>query len=175
MEQLAKFDSLTGLVNRGETVARFEAALDNPRSPGAYLGVLFCDVDDFKKINDTWGHGVGDAVLVTLAARIRECLRDGDTVGRAGGDEMLVLLPGVHNLDEVTQIAKKVHCRATEPIHHCGKTIEATISVGVTQAVPGESVQTVTARADAAMYQAKQAGRNIIVTLAPPTTARPRY
>ena len=168
MERLAKFDSLTGLVNRAEAVARFESALKNPRYPGPHLGVLFCDVDHFKNFNDRLGHACGDAVLVTLAARIRECLRDGDTVGRTGGDEMLVLLPGMHNLDGVTQIAKKVRCRAAEPIHHCGETLKATLSIGATLAVAGESIAAVTARADAAMYEAKQAGRNTTVTVSAP-------
>ena len=167
VERLAKFDAVTGLVNRAETIARFEAALQNPRNPGPHLGVLFCDVDCFKEVNDTFGHAVGDVALLTLATRIRECLRQGDTVGRTGGDEILVLLPGIHNLDEVTQIANKIRCRAAEPIRNSGNTIHVTLSIGATRAVPGESVQTVTARADAAMYQAKQAGRNTVVTLGP--------
>lgn len=165
MERLAKFDVLTGLVNRAEAVARFEAALRNPRSPGSHLGVLFCDIDHFKDINDTYGHAVGDLVLTTLAARVRQCLRDGDTVGRTGGDEMLVLLPGIHNMDEVAWIATKVHCQAGEPIHQGKMSIKATLSIGATLAVAGESVAEITARADAAMYKAKQAGRNTTVTL----------
>lgn len=168
MERLAKFDALTGLVNRAEAVARLEAALVRPRAPGPNLGVLFCDIDHFKAINDTFGHAGGDAVLATVAARVRECLRAGDTVGRTGGDEMLVLLPGVHNLDELTRIAKKVHYRTNEPIHHSGRSIRVTLSIGATIAVAGESATAVTARADAAMYQAKQAGRNTTVTLSAP-------
>lgn len=162
---MARVDTLTGLANRAEAIARFEAALQKPRSPGAYLGVLFCDIDHFKIVIDTWGHVVGDVVLATLAARARDCIREGDTVGRVGGDEMLVLLPGLHSLGEVVNIAEKIRCRAADPIHCAGTTIIATLSIGATIANPGESVATVTARADAAMYQAKQAGRNHVASI----------
>ncbi|MGB0972063.1 MAG: diguanylate cyclase domain-containing protein [Mycobacterium sp.] len=81
-EQMAKFDAVTGLANHAEAMARFESALSNPRCPGAALGVLFCDIDHFKGVNDRWGHSVGDAVLATVAERIRECVRREDTVGR---------------------------------------------------------------------------------------------
>lgn len=162
LERLARFDALTGLVNRAEAIARLEAALERPRNPGMYLGVLFCDIDYFKNVNDTWGHAAGDFVLTTVAARIRECLRDGDTVGRTGGDEILVLLPGLNTLDEALRVADKVRCRASDPIFYGGTTIRVTLSVGCTVASPGESAKSVTARADAAMYRAKEAGRNTI-------------
>ncbi|MGB0961708.1 MAG: diguanylate cyclase domain-containing protein [Mycobacterium sp.] len=162
LERLALVDTLTGLLNHAETMARLESALTNPRAPGAHLGVLFCDADRFKAINDDWGHTVGDVVLSTMAERIRGCLRDGDTVGRVGGDEMLVLLPGLHSLDEAIQIADKVRCRVAEPTHSRGRTIHATVSIGATLALPGESVDAMTARADAAMYRAKRAGRNTV-------------
>ncbi|MGD1254500.1 diguanylate cyclase domain-containing protein [Mycobacterium seoulense] len=163
LERLARFDTLTGLVNRAEAIGRLASALEQPLAAGTYVGVLFCDVDHFKEINDTWGHGIGDFVLATLAARIRGSVRRGDTVGRTGGDEMLVLLPGVRSIDELTQIAEKIRCRAAEPIHVSGKTFSATLSIGATLALPGDSVDTVTARADAAMYQAKFGDRNTVV------------
>ncbi len=127
--------------------------------------MLFCDTDQFKAINDTWGHTVGDVVLSTVAGRIRDCVRDGDTVGRVGGDEMLVLLPGVHSIDEVVLIAEKICCRAAEPIHHLGQTIYTTLSIGATLAARGESVSAVTTRADAAMYKAKRAGRDTVTSI----------
>ncbi len=165
LDRLARFDTLTGLPNRAEVIGRLESALEQPRSPGSDLGILFCDVDHFKTINDTLGHAAGDVVLATLAARISESIRQGDTVGRMGGDEMVVLLPGVHSLDEAALIAEKIRCRAAEPIHHDGRTIEATLSIGVTVSVPGESATAVTARADEAMYRAKQARRNTVVRI----------
>ncbi len=165
LQRLARFDTLTGLVNRGETIARLQAALVDSRNPGVHLGLLFCDVDQFKAINDTWGHAAGDIVLATMADRIRSCVREGDTVGRTGGDEMLVLLPGVHSLDEVGDIAEKIRRHAAEPIHHAGQIIEATLSIGASISAPGESADTVTARADTAMYQAKQTGRNTVTRI----------
>jgi diguanylate cyclase (GGDEF)-like protein/PAS domain S-box-containing protein len=165
LERLAHFDALTGLANRAEAIARLDVALTNPRNPGPHLGLLFCDIDHFKTINDTWGHAAGDDVLTTLAQRIRDCVRQGDTVGRTGGDEMLVLLPGLDSLDQAAQIAEKIRRRAGEPIRHGAQTIHATLSIGATLAVPGESVTTITARADAAMYDAKRAGRNTVTRI----------
>jgi diguanylate cyclase (GGDEF)-like protein/PAS domain S-box-containing protein len=163
LERLARFDTLTGMANRAEAIARLECALDSERAGGSCLGILFCDIDDFKAINDTWGHAVGDAVLTTVAGRIAECVRAADTVGRTGGDEILVLLADIHSLDEAVAIAEKIRCRAAEPIHHGAQTIRTTVSVGATLAVPGESVTAAMARADQAMYRAKRAGRNTVV------------
>ncbi len=95
LERMSRKDTLTGLVNRAEALARLDSALNGRRSPGTELGVLFCDVDKFKRINDTWGHDAGDAVLGALADRISQCVRHDDTVGRIGSDEFLVLLPGL--------------------------------------------------------------------------------
>jgi len=166
LEQMARFDALTGLVNRTEIVARLRAALKDRRNPGLHLGVLFCDIDHFKEINDTWGHSVGDLVLTAVADRIGECVREVDTVGRMGGDEILVLLPGLHSLNEAAQIAEKIRCRAAEPIHRAGHVIHATLSIGAALAAPGESVSAITARADIAMYEAKRMGRNTVIQIA---------
>ncbi|OBI02868.1 diguanylate cyclase [Mycobacterium sp. E2462] len=162
LERLARFDTLTGLVNRAEALRRLDVALAPPQPFGTCVGVLFCDVDRFKQINDTWGHGIGDAVLATLAARIRGSVRKGDTVGRTGGDEMLVLLPGVEKLEEVTRIAEKIRDRAAEPIILSGNEIRATLSIGATLAGSGEAVDAIMARADAAMYRAKSGHCNAI-------------
>lgn len=162
LEQLARFDALTGLANRAEALGRLAAALEESQPAGSSVGVLYCDIDHFKEINDTWGHGIGDVVLATLATRIQKSVRRGDTVGRTGGDEILVLLPGVRSIDELTRIAEKIRCRAAEPIHASGKTVRATLSIGATLAFPGESVNTVTSRVDAAMYKAKLGARNTV-------------
>ncbi|WP_243393793.1 sensor domain-containing diguanylate cyclase [Mycobacterium ahvazicum] len=162
LERLARFDPLTGLANRAEAMGRLAAALEQTQPEGISVGVLYCDVDHFKEINDTWGHGVGDLVLATLATRIQKSVRRGDTVGRTGGDEILVLLPGVRSADELTRIAEKIRCGAAEPIHASGKTFRATLSIGATIAFPGESVDAVTSRADGAMYKAKLGARNTV-------------
>jgi diguanylate cyclase (GGDEF)-like protein len=165
LERLARFDSVTGLANRAETMARFKSALENSMASGARLGVLFCDIDHFKAINDTWGHAVGDAVLSTLATRMRECVRLQDTVGRIGGDEMLILLPGVQDSQEVIEAAERIRARAAEPISQFGITVRTSLSIGATtsSAAENESIATLTARADGAMYQAKHSGRNVVV------------
>lgn len=162
LERLARFDSLTGLVNRREVMARLKGALECSRVPRVHYGVLFCDVDRFKQINDTFGHPAGDIVLQTLADRISQCVRHGDTVGRTGGDELLVLLPGLQSLGQAVQVAEKIRDRAAEPIHHRTQTIHATLSIGATLITPGESVSDTLARADEAMYQAKHQGGNAV-------------
>jgi diguanylate cyclase (GGDEF)-like protein len=162
LERLARFDTLTGLVNRAEALGRLEAALEQPQPLGTHVGVLFCDVDHFKAINDKWGHGMGDVVLATVAARIRASVRRGDTVGRTGGDEMLILLPGVRGTDELSRIAEKTRRRVAEPIHVSGTTICATLSIGASLALPAESIDAVTARADEAMYRAKSGDRDTV-------------
>ena len=165
LERLARFDALTGLANRTETLARLDTALGDARNPGSQLGVLFCDVDRFKTINDTWGHAVGDRVLAAVAQNIRHCVREDDTVGRMGGDEVMVLLKDVHDIDDVVQIAEQIRCRTAQPIDHEGIPIFVTLSIGATLAFPGESVSSLTARADVAMYQAKRSGRNTITPI----------
>jgi len=171
LDRLARFDILTGLPNRAEALGILEAAIVHARSPGADLGVLFCDVDHFKDINDTWGHAVGDAVLATMASRIRESVRQGDVVGRIGGDEMLVVLFGLDGYDEAVEIADGIRCRAAEPIHEFEHSVHATLSIGATLAIPGESVSSIIGRADTAMYQAKLGGRNAVVRI---ESAEPR-
>lgn len=166
LERLAHFDTLTGLANRTETIARLERALrQTARTPGSHLGVLFCDIDHFKSINDTFGHAAGDIVLSTVAARVRECVREHDTVGRIGGDEILVLLPGLHNLDEAAEVAEKIRLHAGQPICNGANTIRPAMSIGVTLNQPGESASDLMARADVAMYQAKEAGRNNVTRI----------
>jgi diguanylate cyclase (GGDEF)-like protein len=172
LERLARFDTLTGLANRAETLGRLEFALEQSRPPGTYVGILFCDVDHFKDINDTWGHGIGDIVLATLATRIHDSVGPADTVGRTGGDEILVLLPDVDGIDEVVEIAAKIRRDAAEPIDVGGNVLRATVSIGATIALPGEPVSTVTARADAAMYQEKLGDKHAVTRFAPERSLR---
>lgn len=165
LERMAKFDGLTGLTNRVETITRFEAALKCSRSPADYVGVLFCDADHFKKVNDTWGHSVGDQVLSAISERVVGCVRHGDTVGRMGGDELLVLLPGIHNIDEVMMVAEKIRASVLEPIMLQEMRIHASVSIGATIADSSHSASRAIACADDAMYEAKRAGGNCVVSL----------
>lgn len=151
---------ITGLTTIPETLSRLNATLHSPRVHGPHLGVLLCGVDQFEAIQATWGPTISDVVLTTLATRIRQHVRLGDTVGRIGADETLVLLPGVHTLDNVTMVAEKIRRCAEESLHHSGVTIHATLSIGATLAVPDESESTLRARLQAAMGTAKLEGGN---------------
>ena len=126
---------------------------------------LFIDVDGFKLVNDTLGHATGDTVLATLAARVRGCIRGGDTIARMGGDEFLVILNDIHDIDEARAVAEKVRVAAARPIEAGGVTAHVTVSVGVTLSHPVEPVDDLVARADEAMYKAKRAGRDRVATL----------
>jgi diguanylate cyclase (GGDEF)-like protein/PAS domain S-box-containing protein len=165
LQRLARFDTLTGLANRAETLGRFEASLNCLRSPGDHMGVLFCDADHFKAVNDTWGHLVGDVVLLTLAERMIDCVRPEDTVGRMGGDEFLVLLPGVPSLDEVIATAEKIGRRVSEPMLLRDNIIRVSMSIGAILADPDQPIDNLIARADQAMYGAKRAGGNTVVRI----------
>jgi diguanylate cyclase (GGDEF)-like protein/PAS domain S-box-containing protein len=165
LERRARTDDLTRLLNRKELMDRLGGLLENGECD---LAVLWCDIDRFKTVNDTLGHAAGDAVLRALGDRIRGCLRTSDDLGaRIGGDELMVVLRGVHELGEATQAAERLRCAAAEPILFEGQNLVATLSIGVTLALPGEGLDVLLARADDAMYQAKEQGRNRVAAIAP--------
>ena len=168
LEHRARTDELTSLLNRKEVFERIEAyAGQHPRT-GQAIAVLFCDMDKFKTINDTYGHAAGDEVLRVMADRIRHCLRSTDDLGaRVGGDELLAVLHGVQNLQNAVAIAEKLRLSAAEPIPIPGGTIRTTVSIGVTVARPGEKTGALIARADEAMYRAKEHGRNQVIPIEP--------
>lgn len=166
LDQRARTDDLTKLLNRKEVLERIERLATQTARTGTELAILFCDFDRFKEINDIYGHAAGDEVLRVVAGRIRSCLRTTDDLGaRIGGDEMLVVLNGVHNLDNAVGVAEKLRVSAMEPIPITGGAVNATLSIGVTLAVPGETTDALIARADAAMYKAKKSRCNRVVTL----------
>lgn len=160
LDRQARFDALTGLASRREALHRLAEARAPDRLPGGELAVLFCDIDRFKEINDQHGHAVGDTVLRVLAQRISDAVRLGDVVARMGGDELLVLMNGVHELSEAMRVAEKLRERAREPIQADGHQVHTSLSIGVTLSGVGESVDDLVAKADSAMYQAKRAGRD---------------
>ncbi len=162
LAQLATRDSLTGLANRAALFDRLDLALERARDDGHAVGVLFLDLDGFKTVNDTLGHSAGDRVLVQVADRIRAVLRTGDLLARNGGDEFVALLTGLDPLD-----AGRVALRAATDV---AASLARPFPVGPAQARLGGSVgvavypehgdtsSALLARADAAMYRAKQAG-----------------
>ena len=166
--QRASIDDLTGLLNRRELLERLEELLRHSprRRRGEGLALLFLDLDLFKQINDSLGHAAGDTVLRSVADRVSTQLRAGDLAGRMGGDEIVVVLQGVNDLDAAIGIAEALMKAIEQPIE--GETFRITISasLGVTLARPDESLDTLMARADTAMYQAKHGGRRRIVPIA---------
>jgi diguanylate cyclase (GGDEF)-like protein/PAS domain S-box-containing protein len=161
LERRASIDELTGLLNRRELLERLAAAVARRELA---IGLLWCDIDGFKGINDAHGHAAGDAVLAALGERIRGCLRSSDDLGgRIGGDELVVVLHGIDGLAEAAACGENLRRRATEPITFGGELIVATLSIGATLVGVDEGVDALLARADDAMYQAKQHGKNRVV------------
>jgi len=156
----ARHDQLTGLLNRNEILDRLDAIGTDGRRPGGEAAVLFCDLDGFKEVNDTFGHAVGDVVLREVSARVRGSVREDDLVARIGGDELLVVLHHLHGVDEALSVADDIRRATCVPIAAPPGPLVVTMSIGVTMVDKGDSADDVIARADQAMYRAKQAGRD---------------
>ncbi|ADI83323.1 putative bifunctional diguanylate cyclase/phosphodiesterase [Geobacter sulfurreducens] len=158
----ATHDPLTGLPNRNLLQDRLGQALAlesfRRRNP---IGVMFLDLDNFKKINDTLGHTVGDMLLKAVANRLRNCVRGGDTVSRLGGDEYILILPNVKEMHDVTTVAKKLLGVFSTPFLLMGHELYITASIGITLfPSDGDTVDALLKNADAAMYHAKEQGKN---------------
>lgn len=164
--RLARLDELTKLLNRREGMAHLEKLQNQVERTGESLAVLFVDFDNFKSINDTYGHVAGDHVLRTIGKRIHTFLRTEDDVGvRVGGDEMLVVLHGVHGMEDALAVAEKLRHKISSPITFQGVQIVSTVSIGVALAQGSETPEKLTGRADEAMYQAKLGGRDQVVAI----------
>jgi len=152
-------DPLTGLPNRRLFRERVDHALAGPSGSNGGSVVLFIDLDNFKTVNDNFGHACGDEVIVAVARRIKGCARDGDTAARLGGDEFGLLLENV-SVDQATSFADRilVAMNAT-PVEFSGGAVVVGASVGVAAAGQGDSTETLLRNADLAMYQAKLRGR----------------
>ncbi len=160
----ATTDPLTGSESRGSILGWLNRRLDNGNAERSQqLALLFCDFDDFKGINDTYGHAAGDAVLKAIAERMRLTVRNQDRVGRLGGDEFLVALDGVHSLGNVLTVAEKLRAITAAPIPWADRTIQASLSIGVAMHAAGEDADLFIKRADRSMYAAKTAGRNQVM------------
>jgi len=161
---VALYDPLTNLPNRAVLRDRMEQAIRMvSRLPDKYLGVMFVDLDHFKKINDTYGHAAGDAVLVEVARRLNASVRDSDTVARLGGDEFVLLLCNLYTPEDITVVAERILAACSLPIQVGTAFYKVSVSIGVA-AWPGDGV-TVDAllhNADLAMYSSKGEGRNTL-------------
>jgi diguanylate cyclase (GGDEF)-like protein len=156
----ALHDSLTGLANRRLFADRLAHALERRADRLEPQAVLFADLDDFKTVNDSLGHGAGDAVLAEIGRRIGTLLRAGDTVARVGGDEFAILLEGA-TLDEAQRAADRLIEAISQPIELDSVTVQINASIGISLAVPGEvTAEEALRNADLAMYWAKESGKS---------------
>jgi diguanylate cyclase (GGDEF)-like protein len=157
----ALHDQLTGLPNRALFLDRLGVALERARRSGTQLAVMFLDFDNFKQINDSRGHAVGDRLLAALGERLSTLLRPMDTVARFGGDEFTFLFEDLTSEREVVLIADRICQAASPPVEIDGVELSVTVSVGIAMvADPSVAPDTVIREADAAMYRAKERGRS---------------
>jgi diguanylate cyclase (GGDEF)-like protein/PAS domain S-box-containing protein len=157
----ANFDTLTGLPNRLLAADRLSRALVRAARTGREVAVLFLDIDRFKNVNDTLGHAVGDELLTMLAGRLSECVRAGDTVARLGGDEFLIILPDLNQLSDAEIVAEKILDALGSPCIIGDRELFVGASIGITgYPADSENPDILLRNADAAMYRAKEAGRN---------------
>ena len=161
LDHLAHHDQLTGLPNRLFLAAHLPPAIEAAQAKGAMLAVLFLDLDRFKHINDSRGHETGDKLLKIVAQRVRATVRTQDVVVRMGGDEFIVVLHNVKSSDEVNETAGRINESLSEPIIIDGRPLVTTTSIGVSMCPrDGTTIGELLRQSDAAMYQAKDRGRN---------------
>jgi diguanylate cyclase (GGDEF)-like protein/PAS domain S-box-containing protein len=161
VHRLAYYDTLTGLPNRTLFRERLNRELMRAQREGNTLNVMFLDLDQFKGINDTLGHAAGDSLLQSIASRLRNCLRDVDTVARFGGDEFVILLVGLDEDQDPSIFARRILDAIAQPVTIENKEFFTTASIGIA-AYPtdGNDAETMMRKADIAMYEAKDHGRN---------------
>ncbi len=186
----ASHDALTGLANRATFMAALERALesegehaaedegedegepadadpDDPRTARGRVCVLYIDLDYFKSINDTYGHLVGDQLLVVTASRLRHGVREGDVVARLGGDEFAVLLASVADEQQAHAVAQRLYVAVCRPAQLHGESVWPSASIGVAPSRPEDTPTTVITRADLALYEAKRLGRGQVALYRP--------
>jgi diguanylate cyclase (GGDEF)-like protein len=161
LHRQAAYDGLTGLANRATFTERLTGYVDQLDRESEAVGVLFIDVDDFKNVNDSMGHAIGDKLLEAVARRLSGCVRPGDLLARLGGDEFAIITRGdSHDEASADVIAKRVLAAFTEPFILGGRTLVITVSIGVSTLRPDTAdISSLISEADYAMYSAKRAGK----------------
>jgi diguanylate cyclase (GGDEF)-like protein/PAS domain S-box-containing protein len=161
LEHVAHYDALTGQPNRVLLADRLQQAIARARRRHNLMAVVYLDLDGFKAINDTHGHETGDELLVAVALRLKETLREGDTLARLGGDEFVVVLADLANVGECESVLSRLLRAAAEPVLVRDIPLQVTASLGVTVfPLDDGDADSLVRHADQAMYQAKQAGKN---------------
>jgi diguanylate cyclase (GGDEF)-like protein/PAS domain S-box-containing protein len=161
LRHMATYDALTGLPNRSLLADRLRMAIAQARRTGLGFSVAALDLDGFKKVNDALGHTVGDALLRVAGERLRDTLRDADTLARVGGDEFIVVLPGVVDEAEIRTVARRMISTMQLPFEIQGNALYVSTSIGVAiYPTHGDSDVKLLAHADTAMYRAKETGKS---------------
>jgi diguanylate cyclase (GGDEF)-like protein len=168
---LSAHDQLTGLPNRAMLADRLEMALSAARRSGLKVAFLSLDLDHFKEVNDTHGHAAGDALLRTVTARLRACLRAGDTLARVGGDEFAVIQSCERLPDDAAALATRLIAATRESITLDGQQVFVGLSIGIAISGPDASAAELAKQADVALYGAKAAGRGGFCFFAPEMNA----
>ena len=159
-EEASRTDSLTGLLNRRGFLETTDGALARSRRSGKPVSIVLSDLDHFKRVNDSFGHAAGDAVLKAVADAIRSSLRSQDVAARWGGEEFILLLPDTGK-EGAMHVAESTRAAVSElVINHDGSRIQVTLSLGVAEHLADRSIEETVAQADAALYKAKEEGRN---------------
>ncbi|PTU32840.1 diguanylate cyclase domain-containing protein [Stenotrophobium rhamnosiphilum] len=161
LSELALYDSLTGLPNRMLLDDRMGQAASSAERNGRSFALLFIDLDRFKPVNDSFGHAVGDALLKTVAQRLVSCVRAVDTVARIGGDEFVIVLSGIGEPKDAAMVSGKILDELSRPFFIESHEVDISGSIGISvYPQDAKDVKTLKAKADLAMYHAKQNGRN---------------
>lgn len=161
LAHMARHDALTGVPNRTLFLDRLETGLKAAIREKRQIAVLFIDLDGFKAVNDAAGHQVGDQVLIDLAKRLHDCIRDMDTVGRMGGDEFAIILGGDATKEHVILVTEKILASVSKPIDVNGEFRRLGASIGISLfPTNGKTSETLLAEADRAMYAVKRSGKN---------------
>lgn len=165
---LAQHDMLTGLVNRDQFARLLDRAINEAGETGQMLAIAYLDVDHFKHINDAFGHNIGDAVLRELAARMNRLLPGKASVGRVGGDEFIVYMPGIASLEAAFEFGETLAAAASQPMNVLHTQTVATVSVGMAIFPEhGAEADLLMNQADIALHEAKTAGRNCCMMFTP--------
>lgn len=175
LAHLSSHDQLTRLPNRRFYDQRIALALQRAAEQGSMTGLLFMDLNEFKKINDTYGHGAGDKLLIAVAQRVQNSLRETDLVARLGGDEFVAVLEDVKSPEEITRIAHKLSVAIEQPLYVRQQILKFSASIGVAIfPIDGRQKQELEEKADKAMYLAKKRGIPVaLASLESPNTLTP--
>ncbi len=163
----AAHDTMTGLSNRASFAEQVAAALEDANRSGRQIAMLFIDIDNFKVINDSLGHAIGDELLVSVARRLHDALRPDDVIARFGGDEFVVLCKNITGASDIDKLVTRLIATVAEPVPLADDELFVTASFGIALSCDGDTADALLRHADTAMYRAKANGRGCAATFEP--------